>query len=190
MTTEAIASTNSVVLRDGSLIFTAKPLCAWAYFLFIEKSQMPGETGNPRAIGSRLAQAWLFSEAYTLNSEPLTEIQLNILSLTMREANRLLVPLTSISVTIDILDDADTLAESTHVKIKDHEYTMLPIPWEAADKWLADVRVSVAQAYKNMAKGYIRRDGDRITDDMFNNPEILGIQEGKLFFEWVKYAVN
>lgn len=179
----------TIKVRENA-VFTSKPLSAWAYLLFIEKSQPPGESGSPRGVGSRLSQAWLFTQAYDLNGEALTEMALNMLELTMREANKLLIPLTNITAEVDILDDADTLQETQHFKLKGAEYVVRPIPWEASDKWVGDVRVSIAQAYKNMVKGYFRRNGERITDEMFNDPAILGLEEGKVFFELVKYAVN
>ena len=178
-----------VILR-GSLKFTPQPLSAWAYLLFIEKSQDPKETLNARAVGTRLAQGWLYSQAYELDGEELTEMKLTQLQLTLKEANQLLVPLSQVMAEVDILDDVETIGESKHFKVNGHEYEVKPIPWEAADRWLADIRVSLAQAYKNMIVTYITRDGDRIAGDMLGDSATLGIEEGKVLFEVVKYAVN
>lgn len=180
----------SVILR-GDLVFTQKPLSAWGYLLFIERSQDPGAaTSSPRAVGARLAQAWLFTQCYNLNEEELTEMRLTGLDLSLKEANKLLTALSQITAEVDILDGAETIEESKHLSIRGAEYTMGRVPWEAADKWISDVRVSLAQGYKNMIKSYVKRNGERITDEMLNDPEILGMEEGKTLFELVKYAVN
>jgi hypothetical protein len=182
-----------IILRSKDaepLIFVPCPVSAWQYLLFIEKSQTPQTGGSPRAIGSMLSQAWLYCQAYTLNGEPLTELKLTALELSMREANRLFEPIANTNIEIEILDGADTYEESEHLDVGGAEYRVKSIPWEASDRWMSDVRISIAQAYKNMIKSYITRDETPITDTMLANPAVMSMEEGKVLFDLVKYAVN
>lgn len=178
-----------IILRKD-LHFQPQAISAWAYLLFVEKNQDPEETLNTRAMGTRLAQGWLFSQAYKLNDEPLDEMKLTELKLTFREANRLIIPLSQISAEVDILDDAETVGESAHLKVKGNEYKVKPIPWEACDRWITDIKVSLAQAYLNMIRTYITRNGEKITKEMMSDASVFGIEEGKVLFELVKYQVN
>ncbi|WP_169219447.1 hypothetical protein [Brasilonema sp. UFV-L1] len=161
---------------------------------------MPPEESNAaagRAVGAKMAQQWLFETSYYLNGEPLDAMRINTLMLTMREANKLLTPLVTMKAEIELLDSEESnpidYTDSKHFKIGKDIYQVLPIPWESVNDFYKDIQISPALAYKNLAKKYIRRNDERITEEMFTQCETsggIGLVAGKVIFDIIKKEVN
>lgn len=175
-------STNVVVELSTGAIAVGGGISADDYLLFLEKSQPPRKPGSSaRAIGQNAAIAWLISQSYTVNGQPLHENLMDELGLELQDFNSLVNALVGVEGEAICNDDVADITQSKDFDYCGRNVKRKPISWRYGMKLQTELNQGrVSDAYGNLFKLFWLINDQPITEEMMKQKAVDGGVGGDL----------